>query len=118
MAGLSMGGMQTFQTTLTNLDKFAYIGGFSGTGRITEENVNEAYGGVFKNADDFNSKVKVLYISLGTEEGERFEQMVGGFRSALDKAGIKYTYFSSRGTAHEWTTWRRSLNQFASLIFQ
>jgi enterochelin esterase family protein len=30
MAGLSMGGAQTFATTLTNLDKFAYIGGFSG----------------------------------------------------------------------------------------
>ena len=31
MAGLSMGGMQTFLTTLANLDKFAYIGGFSGS---------------------------------------------------------------------------------------
>ena len=31
MAGLSMGGMQTFMTTLANLDKFAYIGGFSGS---------------------------------------------------------------------------------------
>ena len=30
MAGLSMGGMQTFTTALANLDKFAYIGGFSG----------------------------------------------------------------------------------------
>ncbi len=118
MAGLSMGGMQTFQTTLTNLDKFAYIGGFSGTGRISEENINEVYGGVFKDAKAFNDRVKVLYISLGTNEGERFDQMIGGFRKALDNAGIKYTYFSSPGTAHEWTTWRRSLNQFATLIFQ
>jgi len=31
MAGLSKGGMQTFLTTLVNLDKFAYIGGFSGS---------------------------------------------------------------------------------------
>jgi enterochelin esterase family protein len=31
MAGLSMGGMQTFVTGLANLDKFAYIGGFSGS---------------------------------------------------------------------------------------
>ena len=118
MAGLSMGGGQTFQTTLTNLDKFAYIGGFSGAGRFTSENINEAYGGVFKDADALNEKVKVLYISLGTEEGERFDQWIGNFREALDKAGIKHTYFASRGTAHEWTTWRRSLNQFASLIFQ
>lgn len=30
MAGLSWGGHQTFMTTLYNLDKFAYIGSFSG----------------------------------------------------------------------------------------
>lgn len=30
MAGLSWGGKQTFDITLTNLDKFSYIGGFSG----------------------------------------------------------------------------------------
>ena len=32
MAGLSMGGMQTFQITLNHLDLFSYIGGFSGAG--------------------------------------------------------------------------------------
>jgi Putative esterase len=32
MAGLSMGGMQTFRITLDHLDKFAYIGGLSGAG--------------------------------------------------------------------------------------
>ena len=31
MAGLSMGGMQSFLTVLGNLDKFAYLGGFSGS---------------------------------------------------------------------------------------
>ena len=31
MAGLSMGGMQSFTTVLTNTDKFAYLGGFSGS---------------------------------------------------------------------------------------
>ena len=31
MAGLSMGGMQSFQTALGNMDKFAYLGGFSGS---------------------------------------------------------------------------------------
>jgi len=118
MAGLSMGANQTFQTTLTNLDKFAYIGAFSGTGRVTEENVNEMYNGIFKDANAFNERVKVFYLSLGTEEIDMFIEMVGNCRAAFDKAGIKYTYFSSQGTAHEWTTWRRSLNQFATLIFQ
>ena len=35
MAGLSMGGMQTIQITFSNLDKFAYIAGFSGAGRFS-----------------------------------------------------------------------------------
>ena len=119
MAGFSMGGGQTFQTTLPNLDKFAYIGGLSGVGQgITVDTVNEIYDGLFADANAFNEKVKVLFLSLGTQEGERFEQMMVTFREALDKAGIKYTYFSSRGTSHDWTTCRRSLNQFATMIFQ
>lgn len=118
MAGLSMGGGQTFQITLTNLDQFAYIGGFSGTGRVPEGGLKEAYGGVFKDPEAFNGKVKVLFISLGSEEGERFERSVGGFRKALQEAGIDVVYYESPGTAHEWTTWRRSLYQFAPLIFK
>ena len=34
MTGLSLGGFQSFYVTLTNLDKFAYIGGFSGAGQM------------------------------------------------------------------------------------
>ena len=26
----------------------------------------------------------------------------------LDKAGIRYVYFNSPGTAHEWLTWRKT----------
>ncbi len=34
MAGLSMGGMQTFQVTFNHLDLFSYIGGFSGAANV------------------------------------------------------------------------------------
>ena len=34
MAGLSMGGFQTFQITLNRLDLFSHIGGFSGAGGL------------------------------------------------------------------------------------
>ena len=37
---------------------------------------------------------------------------------ALEKAGIKNVYFESPGTAHEWLTWRRSLNAFVPRLFQ
>lgn len=119
MAGLSMGGFQTFQTTMTNLDKFAYIGGFSGAGRLQPgADIKQAYDGAWSNADAFNKKMKLVYVSIGTKEPERMYTGVNGFHQALEKAGIKHVYYESPGTAHEWQTWRRSLRQYAGLIFK
>lgn len=119
MAGLSMGGFQTFQTTMTNLDKFAYVGGFSGAAFMQPgADITKMYNGVFADANAFNEKLKVLYLSVGTTEPERMQTTVKGFHEALEKAGIKHVFYESPGTAHEWQSWRRSLNQFASLIFK
>ena len=119
MAGLSMGGFQTFQTTMTNLDKFAYIGGFSGAGRLQPgADIKQAYDGAWSDADAFNKKMKLVYVSIGTKEPERMYTGVNGFHQTLEKAGIKHVYYESPGTSHEWQTWRRSLRQYASLIFK
>jgi enterochelin esterase-like enzyme len=118
MAGLSMGGFQTFQITLNNLDIFSYIGGFSGAGFIQPDtDFRTLYNGVWSDVDAFNKKVKLMYLSIGTAEPERMYQTVNSFHKELEKAGIKHVYYESPGTSHEWLTWRRSLNQFASLIF-
>ncbi len=116
MAGLSMGGMQTFLTTLANLDKFAYIGGFSGSsggfgGAFDPKTSNN---GVFADATAFNKKVRVLFLGIGSVEGPNTKN----FSDQLTKAGIKNIYFESPGTAHEWLTWRRCLNDFAPRLFQ
>ncbi len=115
MAGLSMGGFQTFLTALTNLDKFAYIGGFSGStairGPFDPETSND---GVFADADAFNKRVKVLFLGIGSMEGPGTKN----FSDQLTKAGIKNVYFESAGTAHEWLTWRRCLNDFAPRLFK
>lgn len=115
MAGLSMGGMQTFMTTLANLDKFTYIGGFSGSsggrGGFDPKTSNN---GVFADAETFNKKVKVLFLGIGSVEGPGTKN----FSEALTKAGIKNVYFESAGTAHEWLTWRRCLNDFAPRLFK
>jgi enterochelin esterase family protein len=119
MAGLSMGGFQTFQTTMTNLDKFSYIGGFSGAAfRQQNADVKEMFNGVWADAYAFNKKVKLVYISIGTAEPERMYNGVKGFHEALQAQGIKHIYYESPGTSHEWQTWRRSLRQFAGLIFK
>jgi len=119
MAGLSMGGFQTFQTTMTNLDKFSYIGGFSGAGFLQQGgDIKQMYNGAWADPAAFNQKVKLVYVSIGTAEPERMYTGVKGFHEALEKAGIKHVYYESHGTSHEWQTWRRSLRQFASLIFK
>lgn len=119
MAGLSMGGFQTFQTTMTNTDKFAYIGGFSGAAFLQPNTViTDMYNGVWADSTAFNRKMKLVYLSIGTTEPERMYTGVKNFHVALSKAGIRHIYYESPGTAHEWQTWRRSLRQFAGLIFK
>jgi len=119
MTGLSMGGFQSFYITLNNLDKFAYIGGFSGAGQMQQGvEFSKLYNGVWADAAAFNKKVKLMYLSTGLAEPERMYQTVNNFKKELDKAGIKHVYYESPGTAHEWLTWRRSINQFASLLFK
>ena len=121
MAGLSMGGNQTCQITFHNLDKFSYIGAFSGTmnGLNTGElDPQTAFNGIFKDGIALNKQIRLLWIGKGTKEPNPFPGAIGAFRNMLDKAGIKYIYYESTGTAHEWLTWRRDLFQFAQLLFQ
>ena len=116
MAGLSMGGAQTFKTALNNLDKFAYLGGFSGScgGRDATFDPKTSCDGAFADPAEFNKKVKLLFLGIGSVEGPGTKN----FSDALAKAGIHNVYFESPGTAHEWLTWRRCLNDFAPRLFQ
>jgi enterochelin esterase family protein len=115
MAGLSMGGFQTFTTTLANVDKFAYIGGFSGsTGGRGGFDAKTSNNGVFADAAAFNKKVKLLFLGIGSEEGPGTRT----FSEQLTQAGIRNVFFESPGTAHEWLTWRRCLKEFAPRLFR
>jgi enterochelin esterase-like enzyme len=113
MAGLSMGGMETKSITLKNLDTFSCIGLFSG-GSISLADVNSTPG--------FKDKVKLVFVSYGSRE-------LGGGRGgrggdpkanadALQQAGVNSVFYVSPDTAHEFLSWRRSLHEFAPLLFQ
>lgn len=114
MAGLSRGGFQTTMTVFANLDKFAWMGTFSGFFSRPGQDVTEGFNGVFKDPAAFNKQINLLFISTGTEEGRPKEAV-----EALKAHGIKnIVYHESQGTAHEWLTWRRALNEFAPLLFK
>lgn len=112
MAGLSMGGMETKMITLANLDKFSYIGLFSG-GTFTMDDVNKTPG--------FKEKVKLAFVSFGSREIEGGRGWGGNPKDnadALKKAGINSVFYVSPKTAHEFLSWRRSLREFAPLLFK
>jgi enterochelin esterase family protein len=139
MAGLSMGGMQTAAVTMANLDKFSYIGLFSGGtasgfgrgGRgspipagvpLPEPpafDIKTAYNGAMADPAEFNKKVKVFFFSTGTEPPLENPEGLKKHQEQLIAAGITNSYlYISPGTSHEWQTWRRSLYTFAPLLFQ
>jgi enterochelin esterase-like enzyme len=123
MAGLSMGGMETHTITLKHLDVFSHIGLFSGGSITTNEITNLAA---------FKKKVKLVFISSGSRElasanrgGRGGRGGFGGFggdpkanTEALKAAGVNAHFYVSPDTAHEFETWRRSLHEFAPLLFQ
>ena len=137
MAGLSMGGMQTSAVTMANLDKFSYIGFFSGGAAAggpgrgrggapgtpapppaapAPLDLKTIYNGQMAVPAEFNKKVKVLFMSCGSMENAA---ALRAHQQQLAAAGIAGSYvYISPGTAHEWQTWRRSLYAFAPLLFR
>jgi len=112
MAGLSMGGMQTRVITLAHPDVFSYVGLFSG-GSISVEDISKS--------PAFKEKVKLVFISYGSRELENPRKGPWGDpkenTEKLKEAGMNTHFYVSPQTAHEWQSWRRSLHEFAPLLF-
>lgn len=113
ISGLSLGGFQAYTIGLDHKDMFAWIGGFSGSGRGP---------GAAGQSDDLtpalNDEVSLLYISIGTDEPAGMYQGIYDLHKLLENRGVDHVYYESPGTGHEWLTWRRSLHQFAGMIFK
>jgi enterochelin esterase-like enzyme len=110
MAGLSMGGMETKAITLRNLDTFSHIGLFSG-GSIKPDELADLAA--------FKAKNKLVFVSYGSRElgnGRGGDPKANA--EALKEAGVNSQFYVSPETAHEWQTWRRSLREFAPLLFR
>jgi S-formylglutathione hydrolase FrmB len=139
MAGLSMGGFMTASVTMSNLDKFSYIGLFSGGTAAgfgaggpgspipmgepapapAKLDLKAIYSGAMADPAEFNKKVKVFFFSCGTEPPLENPEALKKHQEQLIEAGITNSYvYISPGTSHEWQTWRRSLYVFAPLLFK
>ena len=106
MAGLSMGGMQTRVITLANPNVFSHVGIFSG-GSIAPTEITDMKA--------YKKQMKLVFFSFGGRE--RGAAGAKANADALKLVGINSYYYESPLTAHEWQSWRRSLYQFAQLIF-
>lgn len=113
MAGLSMGGMETKMITLKNLDRFSHIGLFSG-GSIGVNDIEDM--------EAFKGSNRLVFVSYGGHEvgggGPRRGGDPKASVEALKDAGINAHYYVSPNSGHEWLSWRRSLREFAPLLFR
>ena len=109
IAGLSMGGWHSLTVGLGDMDRFAWVGSFSGV--PPEAAVAESFLGDPAAA---NAKLRLLWIAVGKDDflRKRNEEFV----AALKDKGIRHTWQLSEG-GHSWPVWRGYLAEFAPLLF-
>lgn len=119
LAGFSMGGLQTMSLGLDHFELFSYLGGFSGCGGAFNAPINlkTDHHGAMADSKKFNAKTNLLFLTQGSKEPEFILESVKRYRAALDSAGIQYKFYESPGTTHDYPTWRRSLHEFAPMLF-
>lgn len=112
IAGVSMGGAQALHIGLNHLDRFAWIGSFSGAFPMFAE----GYGAFFPHLEtEASPRLRLFWISIGTEDfllGSNRE-----FNAWLESKGVRFTGVETPG-AHEWPVWHRNLAAFAPLLFK
>ncbi len=131
MAGLSMGGMQTLNVTISDLGKFSYIGVFSSgifglaPGKAkpeadaspkTEPSISweEEHKAMLDDAS-LKKGLKLLWFATGADDF-----LVDTTRATVEmlkKHGFSPVYNESAG-GHTWINWREYLNEFAPQLFQ
>ena len=109
IAGLSMGGGQSINFGLTNLDKFAWIGGFSSAPNTKTPEV------LIPSIKAAKENIKLLYMSCGASDG----LISFSFRlhEYLNKNDIPHIYFIEPGV-HDFKVWKNGLYMFSQLLFK
>ncbi len=115
IAGLSMGGGQSFVIGLRNPDTFAWVGDFS-AGLMSDKDfkIEQVLPNLLP-SNQLNSKIRLLWIGCGTDD-PRYPGHLA-LRRMLNDKGIKNEFHSDKG-GHEWSVWRNQLAGFYQEIFK
>ena len=116
IAGLSMGGGQAFTIGLKHLDLFAWVGEFS-SGLLSDADfkIEKYLPNLVADAPSFNKKLKLLFLSCGTEDPRLPGQL--DLMDDFTRYKVGYEWYTTPG-AHEWKVWRHSLRAFLPKLFQ
>jgi enterochelin esterase-like enzyme len=109
LAGLSMGGGQSLNFGLKNLDTFAWIGGFS-----SAPNTRPATELIF-NPADASKKLRLLWVSCG--DTDRLMEISQSFHKALEAMKVPHVWHVDTG-GHTWEVWRNDLYLLAQRLFR
>jgi enterochelin esterase-like enzyme len=109
IAGLSMGGGQSLNFGLGNLDEFAWIGGFSSAPNT------KAPEKLLPNPEEAKKKLKLLWISCGDRDGLiTFSSRTHDY---LKKNNVDHIYYIMPGY-HDFNVWKNSLYMYSQLLFK
>ncbi|MNK67715.1 Endo-1,4-beta-xylanase Z precursor [compost metagenome] len=108
IAGLSMGGGQSLNFGLGNLDKFAWIGGFSSAPNT------KIPAQLLPNPDAARDKIKLLWISCGDQDG--LIKISERTRDYMVENKIPHIFYKEPGK-HDFKVWKNDLYQFSQLVF-
>lgn len=110
LAGLSMGGGQSLNFGLGNLETFAWVGGFS-----SAPNTKPAKE-LIKDPEAAAKQLKLLYVACGDKDG--LFRISEGVHEMLVEKKIPHRYNVIVGGKHDFQVWKSDLYQFAQLVFQ
>jgi enterochelin esterase-like enzyme len=109
LAGLSMGGGQSLNFGLGNLDTFAWVGGFSSAPN-TKPGAE-----LVPDAEKATKQLKLLYVSCGNKDGLiRISQNVHGY---LKEKNVPHIWHVD-DHAHDFQHWKKAPYNFSQLIFK
>jgi enterochelin esterase-like enzyme len=110
LAGLSMGGGQSLNFGLANLDTFAWVGGFSSAPNTRRP------GDLIKDHAEAAKKLRLLYVACGDKDG--LFRISEGVHTMLDEKKVPHVYNVIPGGGHDFRVWKSDLYTFSQLLFR